>query len=254
MIFGSTAAKYWYPDFRTPKDIDVLAQTGEFSEKHQTYWYGESSEYILKHNPYPDYVCPIFLYTIKAAHSKWDIFWDKTVADIMFFQRKGLKLHNELYSLLIKDFTKFHGKRWASLKNMNSKTFFEDKVTRKYVHDTVHEAVAFYDKPLYFEILKDPTSTNVACSEEKFNKLSEENKLKLVMEEVYVTALERYLIPNDFKFSTQKAYYDSLKKLMTTMSSGWFSKYIVENYQHLYHYKYDYVKTFQNNKNKLTLC
>jgi hypothetical protein len=44
-----------------------------------------------------------------------------------------------------------------------------------------------------------------------------------------VTALERYLIPNDFKYSATLAYQQALKKLATTMSSGWFKFFILSN-------------------------
>ena len=53
----------------------------------------------------------------------------------------------------------------------------------------------------------------------------------MVKEEIWVTALERYLIPNDFKFSKKLAYSRSLKKLTTTMSSGWFKFFIIDNFE-----------------------
>jgi hypothetical protein len=69
----------------------------------------------------------------------------------------------------------------------------------------------------------------VSCSKKGFDKLSYDDKLNLVREEVYVTALERWLIPHDFKFSKIEAYQKALKKLATTMSSGWFKFFILTN-------------------------
>lgn len=252
MIFGSTAAKFWFPDFREPKDIDTLDKEGKMTQKAQSYWFGTSSQYIIDNHVGHCYVNPQFLYTIKAAHAKWNIHWDKTMSDIVFFQRKGLQIHDELYRLLMVDFTVLHGKKWASLEGQDSKTFFEDAVKRKYVHDTIHDAVAYYDRPLYERILKKDDGS-VGCSKEKFFSLSHQEQLQLIKEEVFVTALERFLVPEDFCFSQQRAYWLSLKKLITTMSSGWFSKFIIENYSLLAINRDNYVAKFNDNKDKLQL-
>lgn len=249
MIIGSTAAKYWFPEFRKPKDIDFLSSKKVMTQGEQSYWFGDSSEYIVQNCARSMFATPQILYTLKAAHAKWDIHWQKTMDDILFFQRQGLSLDEKLYALLMVDFTRLHGKKWAALEGKNAKTFFEDAVSRKYVHDSIHDAVAFYERPLYERILK--SGTGVGCSKEKFFELSKEDRVKLVKEEVYVTALERYLVPNDFKYSSWRAYSQSLKKLITTMSSGWFSKFIIENYSELFKPDSDYVTRFKQNKNKL---
>lgn len=255
MIFGSTAARFWFPDFREPKDLDILSPLEPNPTKEvQYYWYGASSQYILDNNKHPEYVDPEFLYTLKAAHANFNVFWEKTMGDIVFFQRKGLQIHDELYKLAAADFKALYGKRHAEamLKGKTSITFFQDAVPRKYIHDSIHEAVAYYDSPLYERILKGDGT--VACSKEKFEALSFEDQLRLVKEEVFVTALERFLIPEEFRYSTQRAYWLSLKKLITTMSSGWFSRFIIGNYDALAVNKDNYVKTFNDNSHKLILC
>ncbi len=252
LIFGSVAAKHFYPDFpREPKDLDFLCEKGQSKKGTEYAWYGESSQWILDNNPDSEYVIPEFLFTIKYAHAKWDIFWEKTMYDVMFFQKKGVKVNETLYSLLMKDFTEFHGRRWAALKGKNSKTFFEDAVKRKYVHDSIHEAIAYYDRPLYERILKSPGE--VACSKEKFYSLSHKDQIRLAKEEIFVTALERFCVPNDFKVARQRAYWLSLKKFITTMSSGWMTRFLVDNYAELYINKDDYITKFQKNAHKLTL-
>jgi len=75
----------------------------------------------------------------------------------------------------------------------------------------------------------------VEISKEKFDNLPECDKVLLVKEEVIVTALERYLIPADFKYSQNLAYAKSLKKLLTTMAeSGWFVRWMIFNYDKLW--------------------
>ncbi len=249
LIFGSTAAKHFFSDFREPKDLDYLINGASSIRGKESYYYGPSTDYILQNNKDDKFVDPEFLYVCKFAHCKWDIFWDKTMADIKFFQDKGVSLNKEVVGLLRKDFKNFHRTRWAKLKDKNSKTFFEDAVQRKYVHDSVHLAIAHYDAPLYESILKNPNT--VECSEEKFNALEYEEQLKLVKEEIWVTALERFMIP-DPNFSRHRAYYLSLKKLIISMSgAGWFNDFVINNFYTLLGDKQNYVQKMQDNKQKL---
>lgn len=228
IVFGSVAAKHWFSDFREPKDLDVISKSGNEQKLRENYWVPTFEE-IIERNSNPHFIDPVFLLTIKSAHLGWDIHWNKTLNDIIFFKRKGLSMDRELYKKLVKDFTKIHGKKWASLKNKDSETFFQDAVKREYVHDDLHELVAVYDRPLYEQILKYPGTKSVECSKEKFDKLSKEDKLLLVQEEIWVTALERFLIPSDFTYGSNLAYFNSFKKLVTTMSSNWFKQWIIDN-------------------------
>jgi len=101
------------------------------------------------------------------------------------------------------------------------------------------------------EILKNPETKSVECSEEKFNSLTLEDRLLLVQEEVWVTALEKYLIPSNFTHGDNLAYAKSLKKLVTTMSSGWFSIFIIENYHKLYkNTDWSFITKFKQKYNK----
>lgn len=261
-IIGSTAAKFWIHEYREPKDMDILAPPDiqqqlkdrklpyfETDKRVEYSWYGPSSQWILDHSPGP-YPSLEILYTIKAAQLKFDVFWDKTSADMIDFQNRGIKIINELFKLLIKDFTEFHGKRWAKLKGKDSTTFFEDAVQRKYVHDTIHEAVAYYDQPLYEKLL---TGNGVECDVSKIYELPEEDQIRLAKEEIFVTALERFLIPRDFKFSSNRAYWLSLKKFVTTMSSGKMSRFLIDNFSKLAYNTDDYVTKFKQNQHKLKL-
>jgi hypothetical protein len=225
LVYGSTAIKHWCPDFpRTPKDVDYISKDGVSSKEVEYHWIPEF-QYFLDNNEDAVYLDLNFIYTLKLAHLGWNIFWEKHVSDVCFLKSKGCVVDEKLYKKLVKGFTNLHGVKWASLKGKDSETFFEDAVKRKYVHDDIHEAVAIYDKPLYESLVYE----GVSCSKKGFDKLSYDDKLNLVKEEVWVTALERWLIPRDFKFSKIEAYQKSLKKLATTMSSGWFKFFILTN-------------------------
>ena len=226
MIIGSTAMKFWFPETRTPKDLDIISDVPMMTADEQHYWV-PSFEMAKKFSSNSIYADPNILYTIKCSHLGWDIHWHKNASDVLLLKSKGAVLHYELYHALFKDWINVHGRKWATLKGKDSKTFFEDAVKRKYVHDDIHNAIAVYDRPLYERLLGD----GVMCSADKFNALSDDDKALLVKEEVWVTALERYLIPNNFKYSTGLAYYNSLKKLITTMSGdGYFKHWMIHNY------------------------
>jgi hypothetical protein len=231
LIIGSHAAKYWFPEFRIPNDLDEMSEVKIMTEKHQTYWFGDSSEYLLEINRDSKYIDPDNLYNLKMAHMGWSIHWNKTASDVLFLKSKGCKRNDKLYNMLFKDFTRIHGKQWATLKGKDSKTFFEDNVKRKYIHDDIHDAIAVYDKPLYTRILGD----GVMCSKDQFFELSDEDKILLVKEETWVTALERYLIPSNFTCGSGLAYFKSLKKLITTMSgAGYFKHWMIDNYEKIH--------------------
>lgn len=115
-----------------------------------------------------------------------------------------------------------------NLKQSKGDFFADDKVPYKYDHDTIHLAVKMFDKPAYEYFKAD--GAQVQCSQEKFNALSDELKIAAVLEESYVLALERCLIPEDFRPNPHKAFTIALEKVCTSITSGWFREYAWENY------------------------
>jgi hypothetical protein len=247
MIFGSTAIKHFYPDFREPKDLDVMTPVPLMTREEEHYWSPVFQE-LIDASTNKEFLDPDLLLTLKASHAGWNIHWQKTMCDILFLKKKGHQINKPLYKKLCKEWTKIHGKKSAPLKGRSAEEFFDDFVDRKYVHDDIHEAVAYYDKPLYTRILKSEDS--VDCSEDKFNELSLEDRVKLAKEEIFVTALERWIIPNE-RYSAGKAYQQSLKKFVTTMSSGWMTFFLVDNFELLCHNTDDYVKKFKEKENEI---
>lgn len=250
MIFGSTAIKHHYPDFREPSDLDVMSEEKVMTQEEQHYWVPTFSE-IIAISKNKEFLDPDLLLTIKASHANWNIHWSKTMFDILFLKNKGHKINKPLYDKLVKDWTKVHGKMSAPLTGKTSKTFFEDAVKRKYVHDDVHKVVAFYEEPLYTQILKGDGT--VACCEKKFNQLSEEDKVKLIKEEIFVTALERWLIPSNFETNAGVAYLRAMQKFMTTMSTGWIAFWMIDNFALFNKPDLSYVEKFKQNEQKCKL-
>jgi hypothetical protein len=246
VLIGSKAAKHWCSDFRESKDIDYFSSEqvdieGDiFVDKRLEQWNWSSI------------ATPDELYTIKVSHSFWEIedSWNKHMSDIVFFQRKGTKFLRELYDILLPIWKSIHRRKPTNLKQ-TSNNFFRDAVKRKYVHDSIHDSIAYYDEPLFTKILKD--GEEVLLDKEKFFQLSHDDKLKLVREEVYTTALERILIPNNYMGSPTAAYSWALKRTITSLFKGDWALWTVLNYDELAKPDCDYRQKHLNNKERLVL-
>jgi len=172
---------------RTPKDLDFIGP-GENS-KGIEYFMHTGLQYVLDNNIDDTYVDLNFLYTIKCSHLHYDINWDKHCIDVMFMQSHGATIDNTLYSLLMKDWEVIHGPKKLNL-NQDPKDFFTPHVDRKIDHDELHSLIAFYDEPMFKKILMD--GKKVLTDKHKWDRISDEDKMICILEEVYVTAFERW--------------------------------------------------------------
>ena len=205
-------------------------------------------------------------YVLKLSHAEFDIHWSKTINDIQrmkkcFVMNNALKPHTKLFpeevfdslDIKYKDLffalkaywaIKHKDKKHVNL-NMPKNEFFNEHVKRKYDHDYLHQMVAYYDQPMFKRCLKD--GHDVMLDLVKFEQLSFDDKLKICREEIYVLALERILIPNNFSSCEHQAYRITLKNLVTKMSTKWFPTFIADNYNYLYKFDVNYMKKFLNN-------
>jgi len=245
MLIGSSAMKIWFPEFREPKDKDYFnpapIEGGDvfwhesFPEK---YWAGTWT------------ATPNLLYTIKVSHCFWSLHgtWSKHMNDIIFLQRNGAVFNRAMYDILYPVWEEKHGKKRVNL-NMTSDDFFNEHVDRKYDHDSLHESVAYNDRPMYEKINKD--GAEVAVDMKKFWLLDYDEQLKMVREEVYATALERWVIPSDYTCSPRGAYAKAMQKTLTSLTKGQFALFIALNYNNLYAPDVDYVQVHKNNAHRL---
>ena len=120
-----------------------------------------------------------------------------------------------------------YGDKHPSLKK-TPKEFFDDYVIKKYDHDMLHELVAYGKQPIYQSLLIDCNS--VWCDVDKWTSLSIDEQNKCVSEEAMVIAIERYLVPSEWKYSVKIAYYKALHRICTTLTSGWFRDHAIDNF------------------------
>ncbi|AXH49313.1 hypothetical protein HWB76_gp088 [Streptomyces phage Blueeyedbeauty] len=246
ILVGSRALKWWFVDSREPKDTDYFSDAP--IEGAETFWHPNLAGYEWLDK---QAATPIELYTIKVSHAFWDLHgtWNKHMHDIAFIQSKGYGyIVPELYDILYPIWEERYGKKKVNL-NASPEDFFNKNVVRVFDHDSIHRSIAYHDRPLYESILRDGHA--VMVDKAKFDALSYEDKLRLVREEVYATALERQVIPSGYTCSPRGAYAWALKKTITSFSKGWFPLFIVDNYNELKSPDVDYVKRHKDNEDRL---
>jgi hypothetical protein len=239
VLIGSSAIKHYCEDFRDPKDIDYFSTVPV--KGAEVFWHESLSQW-----DFGDIATIDELYTIKVSHAFWELHgtWNKHMYDVLYLQSKGAKFIPELYAILYPIWEERYGKKKANLE-AEPEEFFNPNVDRVYDHDSIHESVAYYEKPLFERILRD--GHKVAVDRHKFDSMPLEDRLRLVREEVYATALERKIIPQDYKANSRAAYAYAMNKTVTSFSKGWFPLFIVLNYSELYKPDINYVQKHRDN-------
>ncbi len=260
IVIGSSAAEQLGLASREVKDFDVLTSREDETGYSPLNGAGKRVDALVVpalekyawENP-NGYATLDELYTIKLSHGYWKLkndSWKKHTFDLVQFARAGAKEIPELHSLLYAHWELIHGKKKANLE-LSPDEFFNAHVDRVYDHDSIHASVAYYQEegPLFNRILRD--NHQVAVDRSKFEAMSQEDKLKLVREEVYATALERRLIPKNYRMSKQAAYDYALTQTITSYTKGWFPRYILNNYDELRRPDKNFVAWHLENKHKL---
>lgn len=242
MIVGSTALEYFEMNRCFPKDVDIWTDDPEYESPEGDDWHLIPTAIMdMIYDPH-GYCTPDQIYTIKCSHAVWDIMWDKTKLDILWLKANGCKIIPELYKALIEHWTFVHGnKNFLSL-NKSKDDFFDDNVNYVEDHDYLHQLVAYPNAPVYTTVLKD--GEDVLIDKDKFFAMPLELQVKMFREEMAVIACERWLIDPRFKdkISWYKAHVYSVRKTITTLTKGVFSRFLVENLEHFVKPEYKYVK------------
>jgi len=116
-----------------------------------------------------------------------------------------------------------------SLKQTN-KDFFDDAVKKIYDHDWLHELVAYESRPMYENLKKPDNMDDAWCEQGLWECLRHSDKIKCVAEETHVIAIERFMIPNNWNHPEKLAYFKALNKVCTTLTSGWFRDFAIDNF------------------------
>lgn len=206
----------------------------------------------LAHVPPLDY-----LWRIKKAHVYWPVHWDKNIADLHEIGAAcGFRPHaraEAFYALRLQECEAKFGHRRRARLSMSNEAFFaksEKAVGRVVDHDAIHEVVAYGERPL-FEAMKHDLSL-ATLSRDLFEAASEETKLRLVREEAMAIAIERYILTGKVGEGAV-AYASALKRICTTLTSGWFREFAILNWPALREPDFDFVTRFWSSPLGLSL-
>lgn len=188
---------------------------------------------------------------VKRSHLWRDLSFDKHITMYHRWLKPYLPTEGYAYDYLKRRTEETHKMFPQGNPNLmqSKEDFFNDAVTKKYDHDYLHELFAYYDKPLYTRLLR---QAGLAwCDRDKWDSLSHEDKILCVAEETQVIAAERFCIPNEWRYNTKRAYFAALKKVCTTLTSGWFRCFAIDYYPEIISrydpLKFDHVrKVLQN--------
>ena len=254
MLIGSMAMRHWFPDFnRKPKDTDYAVSLDISSnDKNIEYLYNPVLDYLY-HCDENDVIFPEILLTLKMSHIFWNINFDKHMWDIQFLLDKGIKYDKELLLRLYDFWEKYLPQVRRSNLKMTSKDFFNNAIKSEIPHDDLHELLIKHEYfnqkvPTYSLILKD--GEEVEPDENKFNKLTYEQKFNLVIEEVCVMDYERY---KELLFP--QGYVTMLKKFLRDHAPMWEKLFIIENWKELIKPKFNHYKhlDYELKRNKQTI-
>lgn len=177
------------------------------------------------------------LFAIKAGHIIYPHrAWDKHITDYHILYSMLTNPPNESLIKLHRQSTKERLGRGKTprLVGVSREEFFDDNVVKYYVHDNIHRAISHTPgMSTYSKMQRNPES--VECSEDLWVKLSEQEKMWCVLEEAYVIALERHIIPLNkgvakVVLSPFEAFKWALMRICTTLCSGWFRDHAINNY------------------------
>lgn len=275
ILIGSKALSFYKPD-RKVADIDLIATPLEASANFNVDLYNKSSVKVgnielhnqkflnnarLAEEAFPRIEIPElrwkvrlpslpFLYALKRSHIHRPLAFSKHLMDLLWIKSQlkpcwydvSFKFMKQRQRLTYKAF----GQNVPSL-NKTKDDFFDDAVDKIYIHDDIHEVVAFGDEPMFKKIQK--SETIVHCFFDLWQELRYSDKVHCVQEEAMVIALERFIIPGRLK-SQRVAFLKALEKICTTLTSGWFRDFAIDNYEACASNVPDYVTIFKRNEHK----
>lgn len=249
LLIGSRALEHWSPDFKCKPNADwdiislhEIKDDTKRIEHHAFNALGSSdlqryaSEHTIKiAGQVVHIVNPIGLAIIKRSHLWRDLSFQKHITHYHKHLAKYRAYFKEVDELILENRTKLtmaaYPQGHPSLKK-SVKDFFDDYVEKKYNHDYLHELVAYHDKPLYTQLQRD--SSSAWCDKDLWDKLSTADKIKCVSEEAQVIAIERFLVPSNWNYAPRHAYLKALDKVCTTLCSGWFRDFAIDNYPEIF--------------------
>lgn len=195
---------------------------------------------------------------VRLAHLHRDWNWFKNAKTLIKeYNGDGFPSVEPQFEALYAYWTDYDNDKRINL-NKTNEEFFSDNVSRIYEHDSIHEAIASTPldgrgpvRPMY-EHLKQKGKFGNAWTGDLLSKLSKGELHRLMMEEIWVVAIERFILTGKQpQPSVAKVY--AYKHLLTSMTKGEFRKALVKNFFAIITDNADYYGRFLRNQHKLVL-
>lgn len=193
---------------------------------------------------------PPMLYIMKRSHMHRPLKFARHMAQLQELISLGADQLDEEGQRILKERIKLtkqkFGDRVPSL-NQSNEDFFDDQVTKYFVHDDLHKVVAYEDEPMYEKMKRDKSLAK--CEKDLWDQFSPAQKMNCVREECYVIALERFIIPklmsNESHMPAHFAFDKALEKVCTTLTSGWFRDFAIDHWAALRADQKDFLGEFR---------
>lgn len=182
------------------------------------------------------------LYLIKRSHIYWPVHWEKNIADLHWLDVRFPRPHEydhyerTFFELRFRETAAKFGTRKPNLNQTNDEFFAksEKAIGRILPHDRIHEILKIFDEPIHTMAKRD--QSKALMDKDLFFNLDTKYQIAAIKEEAMVIGTERVLLP---KFSKgqhidmddiKAAYFNGLKKVSTTLTSGWFREFAIDNW------------------------
>lgn len=282
-LCGSQALKHWcLQSFDETKDFDIVISEEELNSRNLSFngrdqFKHRNIEFInvdlLNNKDLAEYaqwyslleipnfgkikvLVPQGLWVMKRSHLFRPLKFSRHIMEFQSIKNRSSKLDKKDLSILrerIRLTKQKFGDRVPKL-NKTNEEFFNDKVTKYYIHDDLHKIVAYTPNSPIYERLKVDAGL-AKCEKDLWYKLSHEDRLNCVREEGYVIALERFIIPrleNGEKHIPMAMAFDAaLEKISTTLCSGYFRDFAIDNWAEIRSNTVNFLGLFHSQKNSL---
>ena len=252
MLVGSRAIAYWNPDFKirlnsdwdiigTPESEGFFRSRFSIPDNERIEWHSlnhlNNRDMIFIFETRSHVCSPYGLAIIYRSHLHRDWNWDAHITKYHKFILPLLKSDLHLTDPILLErirLTKEAYPQGNPNLNQSNEMFFDDPVEKVYDHDFLHELYAYEDRPMFEKLKHKGEEGQAWCAKDLWQQLSQLQKLQCVAEESYVIATERFMVPNGWNYPTKKAFYFALKKVCTTLTSGWFRDFAIDNFPQVF--------------------
>ena len=250
VLIGSRALNHWHnrPSKET-KDWDVISFGNHpgcevhdplFLNNQAMCGYRSNEKIVLPDGKHAYVMSMLGLAIIKRSHLHRDLSFEKHItyyhklglsralSDVLSYQ-KSFRVADDLHirtKMTMQEFPQGNPNLMQSVDG-----FFKDAVRKLYDHDWLHELCAYNAVPMYRKMQRD--SLSAWCNKDMWDTFTELEKRQCVAEKCFVIAIERFMVPNNWKYSGKLACMMALNKVCTTLCSGWFRDYAIDNYEQI---------------------